>query len=76
VLCRIQPGLHTSHGGLLVQSQLYAATGLGREDSALPHTREMQKRRLDLGRGNMGVSEEFRAGKAYDSFIDETAARC
>lgn len=55
VLRCIQSGFHTSHGGLLVQSQPYATTGLGRGDSALPQTHEVWKRRLGLGRGNMGV---------------------
>lgn len=55
VLCHIQPAFHSSHSGLLVQSQPCATTALGRGDSALPQTHEMQKMRLGLGRGNMGV---------------------
>lgn len=51
----IQPGFRTAHSDVLVLSQPYATGELGRGDSALAQTREVQKRRLGLGRGNMGV---------------------
>lgn len=54
VLCCIQPSFHTAHRGLLVQSQLYAATGL-RSYSAFLQNHEMQRKSLGLGRGNMDV---------------------
>lgn len=73
----IQPGFHTSHSGLLVQSQPYATTGLGRGDSTLPQTHGMRERRDGVWGEEIWVSEEeFRVGKACDSFIYETAARC
>lgn len=76
VLCCIQPAFHTSHGGLLVQSHLYATRDWG-EEIQLSH------RPMRCGRGDwvwgeeIWVSEEeFRVGKACDSFIDDTTARC
>lgn len=71
-----KPGFHAAHSGLLVQSQLFATARLQRGYSVSHRLRRCKRGDWVWGE-EIWVSEgEFRVGKASDSFIDETTARC